>query len=211
MIINFAHTKGGVGKSTLATNLAVKLNCPIFDLDMQKSSYYFNQLRIANKKPALEVLVGSKEEDIEALEEYASNPKKHIIIDSGGMDNNLHRLAILISDIIITPVGISQVELQGLDHFYNILTNANIDTAKEYVLLNDISNRRKKDIEDIRDIISNDFHLNLLSSTIGSRALFKDAFAEGKSVEEKSKNSLASQELNLLTKEIKHIIKRLSK
>ena len=40
MIINIAHTKGGVGKSTLATNLAVEMNCPILDLDMQKSSYF---------------------------------------------------------------------------------------------------------------------------------------------------------------------------
>ena len=45
MIINVAHTKGGVGKSTLATNLAVELTLPILALDMQSSSFFFNHFR----------------------------------------------------------------------------------------------------------------------------------------------------------------------
>ena len=33
MVINLSHQKGGVGKSTLATNLAVELKAVIIDLD----------------------------------------------------------------------------------------------------------------------------------------------------------------------------------
>ena len=40
-----------------------------------------------------------------------------------------------------------------------------------------------------------------------TRKLFKDAFAEGKSVVEKNKNSLASEEIRNLVKEIKSILK----
>ena len=60
MIINIAHTKGGVGKSTLATNLAVELNCPILDLDKQGSSKYFNELRVENKKNSFNCYFGTK-------------------------------------------------------------------------------------------------------------------------------------------------------
>lgn len=207
MVINVAHTKGGVGKSTIATNLAVIMNVPIFDLDIQKSSYYFNELRKNNKKPALVVYPGKTEKDLDLLDEYAENPKKHIIIDSGGMDNDLHRIAVLISDLIITPVGISQVELLGLENFYNILDKSKIDKSKDFVLLNDISMRSIKDIAACKELIKNEFKLNLFKTTIGTRKLFKDAFAEGKSVVEKNKNSLASEEIRNLVKEIKSILK----
>ena len=41
MIINVAHTKGGVGKTTIAVNLAIEMNSDLFDLDNQNSSYNF--------------------------------------------------------------------------------------------------------------------------------------------------------------------------
>ena len=69
MIINIAHTKGGVGKSTLATNLAVELNCPILDLDKQGSSKYFNELRVENKKTPLTVILAQSRNDLAILQE----------------------------------------------------------------------------------------------------------------------------------------------
>ena len=125
MIINIAHTKGGVGKSTLATNLAVELTLPILDLDMQRSSFYFNQIRKDYGFPEMKVFYAQSDEEMQFLEEYKGNKKKHIIVDSGGMDNNLHRLAILYADIILTPIGLSQIELLGLQNFYSILEAAN--------------------------------------------------------------------------------------
>ena len=45
MIINISHTKGGVGKTMIATNLSISLVAPIVDLDIQQSSSRFFQLR----------------------------------------------------------------------------------------------------------------------------------------------------------------------
>ena len=43
MIITLAHQKGGVGKSTLATNLAAALGADILDLDLQRSCQLWNR------------------------------------------------------------------------------------------------------------------------------------------------------------------------
>ena len=49
MIINVAHTKGGVGKTTIAVNLAIEMKSDLFDLDNQNSSYNFSLLSDINR------------------------------------------------------------------------------------------------------------------------------------------------------------------
>ena len=210
MIINIAHTKGGVGKSTLATNLAVELTLPILDLDMQRSSFYFNQIRKDYGFPEIKVFYAQSDEEMQFLEEYKGNKKKHIIVDSGGMDNNLHRLAILYADIILTPIGLSQIELLGLQNFYSILEEANDSSIldKEYVILNQINSRSKKEIDGIKALIKEEFGLKVLDSMISSRKIFKDAFSEGKSVVEKQGRSASAEEINSLCNEISKILKK---
>lgn len=210
MIINIAHTKGGVGKSTLATNLAVELKLPILDLDMQRSSIFFNQIRKDAGFPEMQVFYAQSDKEMQFLEEYKSNRKKHIIVDSGGMDNNLHRLAILYADIILTPIGLSQIELLGLQNFYSILEEANDNSilAKEYVILNQVNSRSKKEIDGIKELIKKEFGLKVLNSMISSRKIFKDAFSEGKSVVEKQSKSASAEEINSLCEEIKKLLKK---
>ena len=194
MIINIAHTKGGVGKSTLATNLAVEMNCPILDLDMQKSSYFFNELR---ELPKLTIFKAKTRDELKLLEPYAGDKKKHIIVDSGGMDNDLNRLS---------PISTSQIELFGLENFRLILKELDAEN-KDYIILNSINLRSKQELQAFNDILINEFDLTVLPTMISNLKIFKDAFAEGKSVVEKNKTSPAAAQLQSLIKDIKNIIK----
>ena len=206
MVINIAHTKGGVGKSTLATNLAVEMQLPIVDLDMQRSSYFFNQIR--NDK--IDVIVIQTESDL--LKKFNGNAKQHIIVDSGGMDNNLHRKALLYSDLIITPLSVSQVEFLGLENFNNLVEQGHLK-EKVVVLLNNINPRATKEIAEARQIITEEFGLKIFKSIVGGRKVFKTAFSEGKSVFEtnttkdtKSSIISAQEEVRSLINEIGRIL-----
>lgn len=203
MIINIAHTKGGVGKSTLATNLAVEMNCPILDLDMQKSSYFFNELR---ELPKLTIFKAKTRDELKLLEAYAGDKKKHIIVDSGGMDNDLNRLSLVYADLILTPISTSQIELFGLENFRLILKELDAEN-KDYIILNSINLRSKQELQAFNDILINEFDLTVLPTMISNLKIFKDAFAEGKSVVEKNKTSPAAAQLQSLIKDIKNIIK----
>ena len=191
MIINIAHTKGGVGKSTLATNLAVEMNCPILDLDMQKSSYFFNELR---ELPKLTIFKAKTRDELKLLEPYAGDKKKHIIVDSGGMDNDLNRLSLVYADLILTPISTSQIELFGLENFRLILKELDAEN-KDYIILNSINLRSKQELQAFNDILINEFDLTVLPTMISNLKIFKDAFAEGKSVVEKNKTSPAASQL----------------
>ena len=208
MVINIAHTKGGVGKSTLATNLAVEMQLPIVDLDMQRSSYFFNQIR----KDKIEVIVIQAESDLDVLKKFNGKTNQHIIVDSGGMDNNLHRKALLYSDLIITPLSVSQVEFLGLENFNNLVEQGHLK-EKVVVLLNNINPRATKEIAEARQIITEEFGLKIFKSIVGGRKVFKTAFSEGKSVFEtnttkdtKSSIISAQEEVRSLINEIGRIL-----
>ncbi len=213
MIINVAHTKGGVGKTTIAVNLAIELNAPVLDLDLQGSSLRFSEIRneVIPKHPLTVYTLNktsiTESEIISEIEKRKGSLKEHLVIDSGGMDNNIIREGIILSDIIITPVGISQVEFFGLQDFDELLKST--DRSKTYALLNNVNQQAKKNIAAAKELITDEFDFKLLSSTLGNRIAFKEAYGEGKSVCELDSKSKAALELTGLIKELKSEFKKL--
>ncbi len=212
MIVLYSHQKGGVGKSTLAINHAYSKGCSIIDLDSQNSSMLFNQLRKMQNRENLDCYTSNTINEFnEMIKPFKANKENMIIIDSGGYDSEINRLALISADIIITPVGASQIELFGLQKFRGILNEASEATGtnvKTHVLINNVDSRSKKKINELQEYISkNKNYFNLLDSIIHSRVDFKNAYGDGLTVEELDKDSKASQEIDSLVKEIDKIIK----
>ncbi len=216
MIVLFGHQKGGVGKSTIAINVAYQLQkkhkkLVLLDLDSQNSALLFNQLRVGENLPTIKCV---KESDIEFddfINEYANNEDNLLIIDSGGYDSNINRAALIKADIIITPVGISQIEIFGLQKFRKILKEASEalgKTVKTNVLLNNVDSRSKNKLNNLREYIhNNDKYFNPLNTIIYTRADYKNSYGDGLTVRELNKKGLAYQEIKQLAKEILELIK----
>jgi len=204
-----------VGKSTVSINIAYQLqkkykNLVLLDLDSQNSAILFNQLRISENLPTIKCL---KENDINFsnfINEYSGNKENLLIIDSGGYDSDVNGAALIKADIIITPVGISQIEIFGLQKFRKVLKEASEALGvkiKTNVLLNNVDSRSKNKLKDLRDYIKdNHKYFNLLNSTIHTRADFKNSYGDGLTVKEFNKKGTAAQEIKQLTKEILELI-----
>ena len=207
MIINVAHTKGGVGKTMIATNLSVAFIAPILDLDIQQSSNRFFGLRKLEGLPILPVYNTLTNELINT---YKGNVNKHLIIDSGGMDNDIIRQGLELSDLIITPVSVSQVEFFGLQDFNDLLNSAghSINRDNTYILFNNINLQAKRDIEQARLLVQNEFDFKLFNTMLGSRKAYKDAYSLGQNTVELDPNSKASQEMINLINEINLICRK---
>ena len=215
MIVLFGHQKGGVGKSTVAINVAYHLqkkykDLVLLDLDSQNSAILFNQLRMSENLPTIKCV---KESDIDFsnfINEYSGNKENLLIIDSGGYDSDVNRAALIKADIIITPVGISQIEIFGLQKFRKILKEASEALGvkiRTNVLLNNVDSRSKNKLKDLRSYIKeNHKYFNLLDSTIHTRADFKNSYGDGLTVKEFNKKGTAAQEIKQLTKEILKLI-----
>lgn len=217
MVVLFGHQKGGVGKSTIAINFAYQMqkkyrDLALLDLDSQNSAILFNQLREQEKLPTIKCVTEDVIDFDEFIGRYYKNKNNLLVIDSGGYDSNINRAALIKADLIITPVGISQIEIFGLQKFRKILKEASevLETKiKTNVLLNNVDSRSKNKLSDLREYIKdkNDY-FNLLETTVHTRADYKNSYGDGLTVKEYNKKGIAQSEIKQLSKEIYKLINK---
>ncbi|MBX9865875.1 MAG: ParA family protein [Burkholderiales bacterium] len=207
-IIVIAHQKGGVGKSTIAANIAVELSklyeVNVIDLDFQKSLTYFNHRRINEKLKALNIVNINSPED---LKNILNNGIGVYIIDTGGFDADMNRLAIAGADLLITPVSDAEIEQVGLLSFRKILRD-----IREYrkdlqanILLNRIHPLANASLSDLYEFINSNPEFNIYPSILRDRADYKKSFSAGKSVVEYNNNAV--EEMQLLINELNKFLK----
>lgn len=207
LIITVAHQKGGVGKSTLAVNLAISLqkiigqDLKLVDLDMQQSLTTFNKRRIRSGGKELPVETVAT---IEALKKVLKTSAV-TIIDVGGFDADINRVAIAAADVIITPVSDSAIELDGLQRFRSkIITKIREikPDLKATILLNRVHPFAGKSLEELYEYARSRDEFNIFETIIRDRSEFKKSFEVGQGVEEYAPESKATEEINQLIKEL---------
>lgn len=214
-IVTFAHQKGGTGKSTLSWNVAVELfntyktygysSFVFVDLDNQESITMTNRLRMQYGQNPLEI-VRFTDHERNKLEEFINSIDDDtlVLIDSGGYDADLNRLAIIASDFVITPVSSDYMEIFGLQKFRNILeelSDIKGGIVKVNVLLNKID-PKLKDFSDIVDFINDVENFDLMDTVIRFRSDYKHSIGYGFSVIELDKTSKATEEIRDLVEEV---------
>lgn len=209
MIINFSHQKGGTGKSTIAYHITKAFidkgfKVQLLDLDNQDSCLNVNGLRevpqehiknIADDTALIKVIEETKKDEI-------------IIIDSGGFDSSLTRLAIMGADINITPVADKVMEILAVIKKYSVILKeieeATQESTKTYVLLNKI-HLFASNFEHIESMIGEQSRMKLLNTVIRDRGIYDKALLEGLTVQEATTlkgHEDASYELNKLADEL---------
>ena len=208
MIINVAHIKGGVGKTTVATNLAVGLNADLMDLDVLGASILFGNYRKRFGKNL--TVFGEHDLSIkEAFSKYRGSKQHHLVVDSGGYDSDNIRMFLASSDMIITPLAASGLEINGIRKFdETVISQLPDNGVKVYALLNRVTQFDKKDDAVVlcNFISANLPDYKILKTHLGDRRVYKQAYISGQSVIEMGA-SKAADEIESLIQEIKVILK----
>ena len=213
MLIVLSHQKGGVGKSTIAWNLATGLQnkkyaVELVDLDVQQTLFYTNEIRKQNIK--LNPLIVKRFGTVSDFKMYirGDSEKRISVIDVGGFDSDMARVAIASADLVITPVSDKNFELLGVKTFEKTLKAISVaidDTVVVKVLLNNL-NPRKSKLDDLVVFLNKSSHFELMDSILRTRADFDRSVGEGKNVIEYDKKSKASKEIKDLIKETIYIL-----
>ena len=208
MIVLIGSRKGGCGKSTIATNLAVELaldrrSVVLVDADQQATATNWALDREENgwdpKIPYKQVYDAASEvlQDLDRQYDY-------VIVDAAGRDSTGLRGSMVVSDLLIVPLRPSQPDLDTLPHLIGVIEQAreiNKHLDVRALLTMASTNLFVREVSEAIEYLGRYPKIQTMVSVIRDRKVYRDALADGRGVGELA-NARARQETHQLMKEI---------
>ncbi len=187
MIISLANQKGGVGKSTLATNLAFGFSkmgkALLIDSDPQGSSLDWMNARESETEIHV---IGFPRPNLHKEIKKIGEGYDTIIIDTPPHSSDMVRSAISASDLALIPVQPSPYDVWSVSETVKLIQE--ISTYKESLKAAFIINRKIVNTSIGNAVVEalDEYELPVLKSHICQRIVFPETASFGKSVFEKS-------------------------
>ena len=207
MIVALLNQKGGVGKTTLALQLAGEWartgsRVTLIDADPQGSALDWSQQRAREGCPRLFGVVGLARDTLHREAPELARDVDHVVIDGPPRVAGLMRSALLATDLVLIPVQPSPFDGWASAEMLALLTEARIyrpELAARFVL-NRCGARTVIARETAETLADHD--PPLLAATIGQRVVFADAAQSGRLASEIDADSPAAREIAALAAEI---------
>jgi chromosome partitioning protein len=210
MIITIGSNKGGTGKTTTATNIAVALarnnkEVCLVDADFQRSASRWHQDRQeAELTPAITLI--EKHDNISNTVKDLDKKYDYVIVDVAGRNSREMITSLSVSDILIAPHQASQLDLDTIEELNNqVIRIKDLNPKLLAYILHSMANTnpvvKDKERKDFVEYLSDFPDLTLLNSPCFYRKIYRDAMPLGKSVIELN-NLIAVAEIDNLIKEI---------
>ena len=200
MIISVSSLKGGVGKSTIAQNLAVCFahngyRVCIADADTNQSSLRWSSLR-SEDLPTVPAF-GTPEKTLSANIKQLATDYEVVIIDGTPSLDRITSKIILLADILIVPILPSGLDIWATEQFLERYEDAKIEKEKEipaFMILNQYQANITFNKE-IKEALG-ETSIQLLDNSIRPRTAYREVIIQGKGVieykDEKAKNEFLS-------------------
>jgi chromosome partitioning protein len=215
-LVVFAAEKGGVGKTTLSTNiaglLAINGHSTMLvdtDVDGQKGRYASDWIKSRRQIPGLPTVVlsmaqGQIYNDLQSYRDaYGA-----VVVDVPAGNGIEMRLACSLADVIVIPVRIGQYDTKGLEPMLEIAAMVRSERPDVRILsvLSDVPFNAKNDLEDSEGVLDTlSAYMRRTRKHIVSRQAFRDSAKSGRVVTELvRRDPKASDELLSLYEEIFH-------
>lgn len=191
MITVVGGTKGGSGKSTVATNLAVMLSLAgrdvlLVDADDQETSKDFTSLRNEKlAKGAGYTCISLTGKAVYTETKRLAEKHQDIIIDCGGRDTASQRAALTLCDTYLVPFVPRSFDVWTLDKVAELIEEVRTVNPdfKAYAFLNR-ADPKGTDNKDAAGFLSSTPVLQYLDAPLGHRKAFANAASQGMSVVE---------------------------
>ena len=203
MVISFLNQKGGVGKTTLAVNVAAELarkghEVLLIDADKQGSASTWASLREESEFKVVSLARENMARD--AIKLAAGHT--YTVIDGPPHAESISRSCIVASDLVLLPI-----EPSGLSTWASNLTVRQIREAQEikrnlkcgFVVSRKIGNTIIG--REIR-VLAAEQNIPILAAEINQRVAYAESLTMGRTIFEWAPKSFAVQEIETLTEEI---------
>lgn len=209
MILMIGGVKGGTGKSTIATNLAVYManngaDVLLLDVDPQATAYKWAMRRQENYPDAPIVHKAQASGRVFDVIKDVSNRYEHIVIDSGGHASDAMKSGMLAAHKLYVPLRPSQADLETVGEMTSLLDDVkafNGDLQAFSLISMASTNPVVIEAQEAREALQEVPGLALSAQLIRDRKIYRDAFFEGVGVVEMTTNK-GTPEIQLLAQEM---------
>ena len=206
MIYTVGGIKGGSGKTTIATNLAVMLHNKgrdvlFVDADDQETATDFTHWRnetLPNGSGYTAIQLANNAVRTEILK--LKDKYDDIVIDTGGRDTTSQRAAITVSDVYIAPFIPRSFDMWTLEKVVRLIDemrHAN-PQLRAFAVLNKTDSRGSDNIE-AKEFLTESENITFLDASLGHRKSFANAASKGLGITEyKPTDEKAIKEMTIL-------------
>lgn len=219
--ITVLNLKGGVGRSTVATNLAGTLvrgstsaskrsTAVLIDADLpQGTARSWWALRAeAGKAEGLDLAEANTAEDL--IAEVTQAQERGVdwcVIDTPPRLASLARASLLLSDLVLIPVAASAGEVWACSDVVALINEASQVNKIDARLVWNRHRKNTKIAQEISEEAEKILGLAVMKSSLGLRVSYVEAMGLGMTVEEMKSDQVARSEVLSLVEELKQILK----
>lgn len=205
MIISLVNQKGGVGKTTLATNIAASLakkgyKVLLIDADPQCSAMDWAASRIV--QPLFSTIAITKAIIHKEVEVF-SKIFDHIVIDGPPRVADVAKSAIVASNLVLIPVQPSPYDIWAAEAIVKLFEEVSVPLSQlKKITAAFVINQKKKNTvlgREVEDALAN-YGLGVFETHLHDFVAYAESAGRGLSVVES--NNKAADEINALTNEI---------
>jgi chromosome partitioning protein len=194
-IVVLLSQKGGTGKSTIATHLAVCAArhgkaVALFDIDPQASAVKWSDRRAAEGPPVVRAGAAQLPHLVQQARQQGADI---ILIDTAGHADASSLHALQLADLVLIPCRPSAADLDAIEDTIALAQHA--QRGKAAVVIN-AAPMRGHLAEDARAAISE--RIPVAPVILGHRSAYANAWIDGRSVEEYDPTGKAADEIRAL-------------
>lgn len=206
-VISFLNGKGGVGKTTLALNVATSLGNGGYNVMAVDTDPQFSLSDFYHEKMPFDISEADSEKEVYKVKKKYDN-YDYIIIDGAGSLSNISSSAVFMSDLVVMPLTPSALDYKASGSLVDVIEARN-ETQPNKVIARWLINK----------VVPGTVMTNVLKSAIAESGIeaFRTTIAqrqsyirslneEGSTIYD-SKDNQAKGEIDVLVKEILEVLK----
>lgn len=206
MIVTVGNTKGGVGKTTVALNLAIARALQgrdvwLIDGDRQGTAQTAVTIRAeAGRQPALSCAHYPDGSTLRTQVQQTAKKFDDVIIDAGGRDSTALRAALILSDVLVIPFAPRSLDVWALNDIDSLIQEARAvrDGLRVVAMLNN-ADPQGHDNEEAAAAVADFPNMEYVATPIRRRKPIANAAGQGMSILEYSpKDTKGIEEMTAL-------------